>query len=67
MATVEIRDDRGVRIVTLNRPEAHNCVDGQTATLLAETITAFGADARARPGRHGRRAEGLLFGGGWPP
>jgi enoyl-CoA hydratase len=42
-------DRRGpVTLVTLNRPEVHNCIDAETAELLAEAIRAFGADERAR-------------------
>lgn len=48
MAKVEVRDEGPVRILTLNRPEVHNCVDGETATLLAEAIQAFASDGRAR-------------------
>jgi enoyl-CoA hydratase/carnithine racemase len=48
VAKVETRDDGAVRIVTLNRPEVHNCVDGETATRLGQAIEAFAADDRAR-------------------
>jgi enoyl-CoA hydratase/carnithine racemase len=42
-------DRRGpVTLFTLNRPEVHNCIDAETAELLAEAIRAFGADERAR-------------------
>jgi enoyl-CoA hydratase len=44
MAKVETRDAGGVRVLTLNRPEVHNCVDGETAVALAEAILAFAAD-----------------------
>jgi enoyl-CoA hydratase len=43
MTKVEVRDDGPVRILTLNRPEVQNCVDGETATLLAQAIEAFAA------------------------
>jgi enoyl-CoA hydratase len=44
-----LTEDRGaVRILTINRPEVHNCVDGETAERLAEAIAAFGADDGAR-------------------
>jgi len=36
-----------VTIVTLNRPEVHNCVDGETAGALGAAIDAFAADAGA--------------------
>ena len=48
MAKVEVRDEGAVRLLTLNRPEVHNCVDGETAVLLAETIERFGADDGAK-------------------
>jgi enoyl-CoA hydratase len=47
VATVEQRDEGAVRVLTLNRPEVHNCVDGETATALAEAILAFTADPAA--------------------
>lgn len=46
--SVLVEDHGPVRIMTLNRPEVHNCVDGETATSIAETITAFAADPAAR-------------------
>ena len=36
-----------VTVVTLNRPDVHNCVDADTAVALAGAIEAFGADATA--------------------
>ena len=36
-----------VTIVTLNRPEVHNCVDGETAGGLGAAIEAFAADETA--------------------
>jgi enoyl-CoA hydratase len=36
-----------VTVVTLNRPEVHNCVDAETAVALAEAIEAFAADEGA--------------------
>ncbi|OGQ26310.1 MAG: hypothetical protein A2138_17455 [Deltaproteobacteria bacterium RBG_16_71_12] len=42
-------EDRGaVRILTINRPDQRNCVDGETALGLGRAIQAFGADAVAR-------------------
>lgn len=41
--------DRGpITVVTLNRPEVRNCVDGETAVALAESIEAFRGDERKR-------------------
>lgn len=37
----------GVTVVTLNRPEVHNCIDAETAGLLADAIRAFADDAEA--------------------
>jgi enoyl-CoA hydratase len=36
-----------VTVLTVNRPEVHNCVDAETATALAEAIESFGADDQA--------------------
>lgn len=42
-------EDRGpVRILRINRPDQRNCVDGETAVGLGESIEAFGADDSAR-------------------
>lgn len=48
MAKVEVLRSGAVCVLTVNRPEAHNCVDGETAALLAEAIKAFAADADSR-------------------
>lgn len=48
MAKAEIRDDGAVRVLSLNRPEVHNCVDGETATMIGEAVESFAADDRAR-------------------
>lgn len=48
MPKVLLREDGAVRILTLNRPDVHNCVDGETATLIAEAIEGFAADPGAR-------------------
>lgn len=45
MAKVEVERRGAVTVVTLNRPEVHNCVDPETAVALAEAIDAFAADA----------------------
>jgi enoyl-CoA hydratase len=37
-----------ITVLTLNRPEVHNCVDAETAALLTESIESFGADRDAR-------------------
>jgi enoyl-CoA hydratase/carnithine racemase len=36
-----------VTVITLNRPDVHNCVDAETATELGGAIEAFGADEEA--------------------
>ena len=42
-------DRRGsVSVVTLNRPEVHNCIDAETADALTEAIHDFSADDSAR-------------------
>jgi len=44
-----LAEPRGpITVVTLNRPEVHNCIDAETAGLLAEAIRAFAADGSAR-------------------
>lgn len=42
--TVNIEHEGRVTIVTINRPEARNAVDGPTAALLADAFRAFDAD-----------------------
>jgi hypothetical protein len=37
-----------VTLLTLNRPEVHNCVDGETAGLITADIESFAADTEAR-------------------
>ncbi len=42
-------EDRGpVRILRINRPEVHNCVDGETAVALGEAIEEFAAEDAVR-------------------
>ena len=48
MAKIEVSDERAVRIITLNRPEVRNCVDGETAEGLATAIEAFASAPGAR-------------------
>lgn len=45
---VIIENHGRVRVLSLNRPEVRNCVDGETAVALAEAIEAFAADDEAR-------------------
>ena len=41
-----LQEKRGqITVVTLNRPEVHNCVDPETAVALARAIEDFSADA----------------------
>jgi enoyl-CoA hydratase/carnithine racemase len=43
------KDRRGaVTILTIDRPEARNAIDAETASLLAEEIGSFGRDGEAR-------------------
>ena len=44
MAKVIAEHQGPVTVVTVNRPEVHNCVDAETAVALAEAIDAFAAD-----------------------
>jgi enoyl-CoA hydratase len=41
---VRVEDDHGVRVVTIDRPETRNAVDGPTAAALAEAWREFEAD-----------------------
>jgi enoyl-CoA hydratase len=42
-------EQRGpVTLLTLNRPEVHNCVDAETAVVLAQAIERFAANEAAR-------------------
>jgi enoyl-CoA hydratase len=43
---VETRD--AVTVLTLNRPEVHNCVDGETAEAIGDAVEEFADDAAAR-------------------
>ena len=44
MATVQIKQQEDVLVVTINRPEVRNAVDGETARELAESFRKFAAD-----------------------
>ena len=37
-----------ITLLTLNRPEVHNCVDAETAVVLAQAIESFAANEAAR-------------------
>src|SRR5437867_2788021 len=37
-----------ITVVTLNRPDVHNCVDGETALAIGGTVKAFAGDEQAR-------------------
>jgi enoyl-CoA hydratase len=45
MSTVHVEADGDVTIVTIDRPQARNAVDGPTASALAAAFRAFDADA----------------------
>jgi hypothetical protein len=48
MAEKATTEDRGaVRILTINRPDQRNCVDGETAVGLGRAIEAFAAETIA--------------------
>ncbi len=42
--SIQIEAENHVQIITINRPEVRNAVDGPTAQLLAEAFEAFDAD-----------------------
>ena len=48
--TVRVDDDGPVRIVTIDRPETRNAIDGPTAAALADAWRAFDADDSAAVG-----------------
>jgi len=45
---VVTQDNGEIWVISINRPEVRNCVDGQTAAELAETFIAFDKDATSR-------------------
>ncbi len=45
--TVDVEHDGPVAVITIDRPQARNAVDGPTAALLADAFRAFEADERA--------------------
>jgi enoyl-CoA hydratase len=47
-ATVRVERDGGVTIVTIDRPEVHNCVDTDTASALEDAARSFAADDEQR-------------------
>ena len=44
---VLVSSEDGVTVLMLNRPEVHNCVDGETAEGIGDAIEAFAADDSA--------------------
>ncbi|MFN2543035.1 MAG: enoyl-CoA hydratase-related protein [Actinomycetota bacterium] len=48
MAKVETERRGPVTIATINRPEVHNCFDGETADLMTAAIESFASDDDAR-------------------
>jgi enoyl-CoA hydratase len=44
MPKVEAERRDRITVLTVNRPEVHNCIDSETAALLEEAIVAFGED-----------------------
>ena len=47
-ATVRVETDGSVTVVTIDRPEVHNCVDTATASALEDAVRAFDADEAQR-------------------
>ncbi|WML48402.1 enoyl-CoA hydratase-related protein [Neobacillus sp. PS3-34] len=45
---VIVEKEGGVTVITINRPEKHNCIDGETAQLLYEAWSKFRDDRDAR-------------------
>src|SRR5688500_15960731 len=48
MANIETEDRGPVRVLRVNRPDVHNCVDAETAGLIEAEIDRFGTDDAAR-------------------
>src|SRR5439155_109401 len=48
MAPIEVQRRGPTTVLTLNRPEARNAVDGETAVAIAEAVEAFARDDAAR-------------------
>jgi enoyl-CoA hydratase len=48
MAKVEVEDQGAVRILRVNRPEVHNCIDAETAALMESAIEAYAASDAMR-------------------
>src|SRR5438552_1201247 len=48
MALIEVQRRGPTTVLTLNRPEARNAVDGETAVAIAEAVEAFAGDDAAR-------------------
>lgn len=48
MSAVTIEQRGAIRVVTINRPDARNAVDGVTAALLADAFREFDADDESR-------------------
>ena len=46
--TVRVDRDGPVVVVTIDRPDVHNCVDAPTAQALEDAVTTFDADAAQR-------------------
>ena len=47
MAKVETERRGAVTVVTINRPEVHNCFDGETADLMTAAVESFAGDDAA--------------------
>lgn len=48
MSKVRVETEGPVTILMLNRPEVHNCVDGEAAVAIATSIESFASDPDAR-------------------
>jgi enoyl-CoA hydratase len=46
--TVRVEASGAVRVVTIDRPSVHNCVDSPTAAALFDAVTSFDGDDEAR-------------------
>jgi enoyl-CoA hydratase len=48
VAKIEVEERGPVRLLTVNRPEVHNCFDGETADGMTAAVEAYASDDDAR-------------------
>lgn len=48
MSKVLVERNNHITVLTINRPEVHNCIDGETAASISDAVRSFAADDGAR-------------------